>query len=207
MLYANSNFKLPNWIINRMKQLKDFMCYSLECYIHIKFKKTNILVITSIWEALKIAVQATDLTQPIIVVDVSGIKFQIRFPDIFRNYRTVHAWFSNPKQLLQNQLNFAVWCATTGCGLSIRGHRELSKSFFFFHVYYQIRRILTEISVTLPQDQAWDAINNQYNHQAYKRICHQFDVSPKDGWHRIGFNHGLGYPYTGESTVKDVRND
>ena len=77
------------------------------------------------------------------------------------------------------QLNFAVWCATTGCSISSRllfedenfsripktdGELRLPKqvrSFLWFHVYFTVRRILHELgiiqnSVALPGDDAFD---------------------------------------------------
>ena len=54
------------------------------------------------------------------------------------------------------QLNFALWCATTGCGISICSlfdddmtDSELKlppqvRSFLLFHVYFTVRHILWE---------------------------------------------------------------
>ena len=45
----------------------------------------------------------------------------------------------------QNQLNFAVWCATTGCGVGMKQHLQHSdpfiRSLYRFHFYYQVFRI------------------------------------------------------------------
>ena len=99
--------------------------------------------------------------------------FGAKYPDIFEHYllpsvssdKLVETWRSNPMQFWQNQLNFAVWCATTGCGVSLEDHLSaadgLLQSVYRFHVYYQIRRILVELQAPLPQDQAWDAVNNR----------------------------------------------
>ena len=46
------------------------------------------------------------------------------------------------------QLNFAVWCATTGCGISreaLDKVPEQIKSFLMFHIYIKVRRILFEM--------------------------------------------------------------
>ena len=94
-------------------------------------------------------------------------------------------------QFWQNQMNFAVWSATTGCGVSQQDHLAaddpLMRALYRFHVYYQIRRILNEIQALLLQDQAWSA-----EHIAYERICSEFGVSPHTDWRRHGVNHGLG---------------
>ena len=116
--------------------------------------------------------------------------FGAKYPDIFEHYRlpnitsegTVLAWESNPMQFWQNQLNFAVWCATTGCGVSVEDHLSASdgflKSFYRFHAYYQIRHILEELKAPLPYEKPWDAVNNSYDRGAYERICREFGVSP-----------------------------
>ena len=90
--------------------------------------------------------------------------FGVKYPDVFERYRLpsvssdklIQAWHSSPMQFWQNQLNFAVWCATAGCGVSLEDHLaaadDLLQSVYRFHVYYQIRRILVEIQAPLPQD-------------------------------------------------------
>ena len=65
--------------------------------------------------------------------------------------------------------------------MSSKDHPEaagsLTKTLFEFHVYFQVRRILTEIQAPLAQDQAWNAFNNPYDRRAYERICSEFEVS------------------------------
>ena len=133
--------------------------------------------------------------------------FGVKYPDIFEHYRLpsvssdklVQAWHSSPMQFWQNQLNFAVWCATTGCGVSLEDHltaaEDLLQSVYRFHVYYQISRILVEIQAPLPQDQAWDAVNNPYDRRGYERIFNKFGVSPHSDWKVNGPNRGLGQVY------------
>ena len=55
--------------------------------------------------------------------------FEASYPNIFEKYPlqvssddVIQAWRTNPIQFWQNQLNFAVWCATTGCGVSVEEH-------------------------------------------------------------------------------------
>jgi hypothetical protein len=45
-----------------------------------------------------------------------------------------------------------------------------------------MRRILTEIGAPLPQDKAWNAMNNPYNRRAYERICREFGISSHTDW-------------------------
>ena len=128
--------------------------------------------------------------------------------DIFSKYRLPHIssetvvglWQTNPMGFWQNQVNFAVWCSTTGCGVSWRDHldidRPLARSVFRFHTYYQVRRILDELQVPLPQDQAWDPFQNPYDRRAYELLCREFGVDPSTDWRQKDSNSGgLGTVY------------
>lgn len=102
-------------------------------------------------------------------------------------------------QFWQNQVNFAVWCATSGCGVSAQDHLSASdplmRSLYSFHVYYQTRRVLDEIQAPLPQDQAWAAFDNPYDRRAYERICSEFGTSIHTNWRVQQPNNGLGRVY------------
>ena len=79
-------------------------------------------------------------------------------------------------QFWQNQLNFAIWCATSGCGVSKLDHLKhkdpMIRSVFRFHTYYQIRRILSEMKCPLPTDQSWNPLNNGIDTSAFERtLC------------------------------------
>ena len=58
--------------------------------------------------------------------------FQAYYPDVYEKYllplvrsaQVVKAWNINPFQFWQNQVNFAVWCSTSGCGVSIEDHLQ-----------------------------------------------------------------------------------
>ena len=150
--------------------------------------------------------RATLINPSIQVKTISTEGFLTKFPDCFEKYAltvssatVVKAWSSNPMQFWQNQVNFAVWCATTGCGVSAQDHLQASdpmmRAVYRFHVYYQIRRILAELQAPLPQDQAWNNLNNSYDRRAYERICGEFRVSPHTDWRASGKNHGLGRVY------------
>ena len=96
----------------------------------------------------------------------------------------------------QNQLNFAVWCATSGCGVLVQDHLQvaepLMRSMYRFHVYFQTERILAEMSAPLPQDVAWDPKSNPYDWRAYEWIANEFGVSPNANQHIQGPNGGSG---------------
>ena len=96
------------------------------------------------------------------------------------------------KSYWRQQLNFAVWCATTGCGISReifdKDHSTLGfppqvYSFYQFHVYYTVRRILHELGgiqsiSALPGDPIFSQANNKYDVASYKMICTEFGIKP-----------------------------
>ena len=137
----------------------------------------------------------------------SPVSFKTKFVSIFDKYKMpsvnsdalVKSWSSAPMDWWQNQLNFAVWCVTSGCGVSAQDHLQASKplmrSIYLFHVYYTTRCILAEIQAPLPQDQVWSPMANPYDRWAYERICNKFGVSPHTNWHVLGPNYGLGRVY------------
>ena len=105
------------------------------------------------------------------------------------------------------QLNFAVWCATTGCGISREifdnnyAMPENVRAFYKFHIYFTVRRILFQMGgiqsiSALPGDPTFDQINNKYDVASYKRICNEFGVDPSSDFRFTrGANHGLGSVY------------
>ena len=72
------------------------------------------------------------------------------------------------------------------------------RSFFWFHVYFTVRRILFELggvqnSLALPGDSAFNQTENKYDIPSFKRICAEFGISPNaDFRFTKGDNHGLG---------------
>ena len=152
-------------------------------------------------------------------------KFKIKFRDIFTDtvitHRSSHEsrrWLAGPNfEYFPQQLNFAFFCATTGCGLSRRilfedkmrdGKNDLTdselklppqvRSFFWFHVYFTVRRILFELggvqnSLPLPGDTAFNQTENKYDIPSFERICAEFGISPNSDFRFTrGDNHGLG---------------
>ena len=107
---------------------------------------------------------------------ISQIYLKIIYYQISSN-EIVNRWNTDWLSFWQNQLNFAIWCATTGCGIDVNNHLKaggLTGSLFLFHVYYQTRRILFELGVALPQNKSWNAFKNMYDRGAYERICKEF---------------------------------
>ena len=158
--------------------------------------------------------------------------FSVPVRDIFTNTvikhtssKESHEWLNGPNmRYWPQQLNFAVWCATTGCGVSLRSlleekmggidvtDHELKlppqiRAILWFHVYFTIRRILFQMggiqsSIALPGDPPFNEKDNRYDTPSYKRICKEFNVSTDSDFRcHKGENHGLGSVYIWVSYV------
>ena len=138
--------------------------------------------------------------------------FVTKFRDIFSKTQIKHttgkesrSWLSGPKmKYWPQQLNFALWCATTGSGISREILRELSqqlRGFFLFHVYFTVRRILFEMGgiqsfSALPGDPTFNQTENKFDSPSFKRICAEFGIDPNTDFRFVhGQNHGLSYCY------------
>ena len=94
--------------------------------------------------------------------------FQVKFPNVFTNYllgavrvenQKFKDWNNYKFTLWQTQLNFAVFCASSACGVSIEhlnANRPLLRSVYRFHVYYHIRRILKILEIPLPYENSFN---------------------------------------------------
>ena len=131
-------------------------------------------------------------------------KTQIKFTQA----KYARKWLAKPDMSFwPQQLNFALWCATVGCGVSremlfSNSNLQLSDqvgTFNQFHVYYTTRKILYEMGGiqsknALPDDPAFNQKNNPYDIASYKRICAEFGIDPSTDFRfTYGQNHGPGY--------------
>ena len=142
--------------------------------------------------------------------------FTTKFRQIFKNThikfttsKYTRKWLGGPHMSFwPQQLNFALWCATTGCGISrdilfsSDSSLDLSpqlRSFYLFHVYFTVRCILYEMGgiqsmSALTDDPTFNQKDNHYDIASNKRICAEFGVDPSSDFRFIhGQNHGLGY--------------
>ena len=92
-------------------------------------------------------------------------------------------WKKAPMHLWQTQLNFAVWCASSACGVS-SAHLNYAKHpmirlVYRFHVYYQMRRVLKRLQVPLPHETGFNAADNPYTESEFLKICEDYGV-PND---------------------------
>ena len=115
--------------------------------------------------------------------------FQIKFPNVFTNYllgavrvedQKFKDWDHYKFTIWQSQLNFAVFCASSACGISVEhlnAKEPMIRSIYRFHVYYHIRRILKILEIPLPYKNSFNQFNNPYNHEKYIHICSEYGVS------------------------------
>ena len=153
--------------------------------------------------------------------------FTTKFREIFQKTKLKHTtgkesrkWLAGPNMSYwPQQLNFAVWCATTGCGISReifdKDHSNLSlppnvRNFYLFHVYFTVRRILFQMGgiqsiSALPGDPTFNQFDNKYDEASYKRICAEFGVDPSSDFRFTrGANNGLGDVYIYVSNVGPI---
>ena len=112
-----------------------------------------------------------------------------------------NAWLNAPNyKYWPQQLNFAVWCATCGCGVSLAEldvYPKIVQGFLKFHVYFTTRRVLYELGVPLPDESAFSQTNNVYGKSAFSALCNEFGVVNADFRFKKGRNHGMGNVYVG----------
>ena len=115
--------------------------------------------------------------------------FQVKFPNVFTNYplgavrvedQKFKDWDHYKFTIWQSQLNFAVFCASSACGVSVEhlnAKEPMIRSIYRFHVYYHIRRILKILEIPLPYENSFNQYNNSYNHEKFIGICSEYGVS------------------------------
>ena len=115
--------------------------------------------------------------------------FQVKFPNVFTNYplgavrvedQRFKDWDHYKFTIWQSQLNFAVFCASSACGVSVEhlnAKEPMIRSIYRFHVYYHIRRILKILEIPLPYENSFNQYNNPYNHEKFIGICSEYGVS------------------------------
>ena len=115
--------------------------------------------------------------------------FQVKFPNVFTNYplgavrvedQKFKDWDHYKFTIWQSQLNFAIFCASSACGVSVEhlnAKKPMIRSIYRFHVYYHIRRILKILEIPLPYENSFNQYNNSYNHEKFIGICSEYGVS------------------------------
>ena len=123
--------------------------------------------------------------KPINIFDTPDQHFTAKFRTIFCQTQLTHRSGQESKRWLAGlnmgywlqQLNFAVWCAMTGCGISRKifdkRHSTLNLpprvvAFYQFHIYFTVWRILFQLGgiqnvSVLPDDPMFSLTDNKYN--------------------------------------------
>ena len=113
--------------------------------------------------------------QTIVVSAGTHNTFSVRFPNIFVDYllgsmkvgdKLWTNWNEHFMRLWQTQLNFAVWCASSACGVSSvhlnYARHPMIRAVYHFHVYYHVRQVLKRLQTPLPHETSFNATDNPY---------------------------------------------
>ena len=156
---------------------------------------------------VKFSETANDVAVKLITLDIYVTptqSFKAKMLDVFKktvvpfwSSKQAYAWLHEPNyKYWPQQLNFAVWCATNGCGISLHElvrYPPVIQGFIKFHVYFTVRRVLYELGVPLPDESAFNQTDNTFNKTAFHSLCNEFGLpSNPDFRYRRGRNHGLG---------------
>ena len=144
------------------------------------------------------------LLSPLEIYITSDKKISIKINDIFQltppsiqSTTGYLSWMQEPNmKYWSQQLNFATWCATSGCGI---GYDMLEPDtqvalLLRFHVLLTIRRILNSLQVPLPWDNTFVWNGTRYNKGALLRLCNEFEIKNPD------------FRFKGQSTDSDKFN-
>ena len=140
------------------------------------------------------------------------LTFPARFPNIFVDYplgqmrvgdKLWTNWNKAPLKLWQTQLNYAVFCALSACGVS-SAHLNYTKhpmirSVYRFHIYYHMRRVLKRLQVPLPQETGFNTADNPYTKSEFLKICEDYGVPNypmryRDKKFYWTYQRGVGWP-------------
>ena len=125
----------------------------------------------------------------------------MKFSNIFMYYQlgpskvenpTFFGWDNYKFTLWPIQLNFAVFCASSACGVSaqhMNAEKPMIRSIYSFHVYHHIKRILKILEIPLPYENSFNPRNNPYNHEKFIKICYDHKISSDiTNWRKFFFN-------------------
>ena len=153
----------------------------------------------------------SEIIKPKIVVSSTGLGFKVSYLNPFERYSisslggseakdVVSKWKNDPLQLYQGCINFAVFCATSGLGISLehfKMKKPLAASLVKFHFYYHVRRILYTLKVKLPSDKEFSKYSTNYDKEVYASLCKDYGVSLTWNWsNQYVFSTYQGYQLT-----------
>ena len=89
-------------------------------------------------------------------------------------------WKKALLKLWQAQLNFAVWCASSACGVSSEHlnytKHSMVRAVYQFHIYYHVRQVLKRLQAPLLQEASFGASDNPYTSEEFFKICEDYGV-------------------------------
>ena len=106
-------------------------------------------------------------------------------------------------RLWQTQLNFAVFCASSACEVSLADlnytKHPMVRSVYCFHVYYHVRRIWKKLQTPLPHKTGFNVADNPYTESEFLKICEDYRVpnNPMKYWDEKfywSYQRGIGWP-------------
>ena len=150
--------------------------------------------------------------QTIVMSAMENDTFPARFPNIFVDYplgqmhvgdKLWNNWNKAPMRLWQTQLNYAVFCVLSACGVS-SAHLNYTKhpmirSVYRFHVYYHVRLVLKRLQVPLPHKNGFNPAENPYTESEFLKICEDYGVPNdpmryRDEKFYFTYQCGIGWP-------------
>ena len=106
-------------------------------------------------------------------------------------------------RLWQSQLNFAVWCASSTCGVSSEHlnytKQPMIRAVYRFQVYYHVRQVLKRLQVSLSHETGFNAADNPYTSSEFFKICKDYGVPNdpmryRDKKFYWTYQRGVGWP-------------
>ena len=82
-------------------------------------------------------------------------------------------------------VNFAMFAATSALGSSwqhLNHPNLLVRAVYRFHMYFQVLLTLLELGISLPHEDGFSKVKNDYERSAYSSACDQYGVNPDETW-------------------------
>ena len=77
-------------------------------------------------------------------------------------------------RLWQSQLNFAVFCTSSACGVSSEHlnykKHSMVRALYRFHFYYHVRGVLKRLQVPFPHEAGFNASDNPYTSEEFFKL-------------------------------------
>ena len=83
------------------------------------------------------------------------------------------------------QLSCFLFAATSAVAISSQHFNHpklLVRAFYRFHVYFHAELILHELRISLPHEDCFSKIKNDYVRSAYYIVCDEYGLNPDETW-------------------------